>query len=674
MITKFSKRNAIGLFSVIGNIARISGLSSSLSSSLYSSFSSPSTTRRLIQTSRQIFERRKDFALSATTNLNLAEKEEEEEDNDEALDRWTTLYNQGTIERQRQTSRMDVSLEDRVKDNDAIGTPVRVVTFDLDNTLWKTSETISAANDALAIYLSKIYDADGNIIKVPKRIEKVMGDLFQADRRKYCPLNGRGTAKTTASKSKHNSSKNNNEGNGNDNDNDEIEDKDHIKLYCKSPVFLTQLRIDAICYVMETENGFSREEAMSVAETAFDEWTRARHDAILDHLAPRVVETLKKIRTTISYNNFPVLIGAITDGNSDPSRIEVLAPYFDFCVNAESVGISKPDRRVYLEAVRRAVKFSQSNVPSQPHMFSDLLPSSSTNKYDENDSNNNYGHFNIDDIDDETLEEMIGPYWCHIGDDFLKDMVAGKAMSMRTIFAVGLVQEKLLLDNKDTDNNLNTKNENQKMDMAKFLEKVSSQNIVTLEIGADDYLANSLHGEFVDAVAHDFEEISTILQGWHTKAIKSRECQSSALEVTEPYSNSDIAELSMTPLVTKNPEMEGEMQILLPRVFRIIREDCSIDIPAPVRNQEERTMKDVMGLAQQEKSSGVFAFDPDDVTSLKQEKLILMIQVGDTDLRFTREIFSRMCVQEVLSLTDENPVKLTLYMTEASEQPSFNLF
>lgn len=307
-------------------------------------------------------------------------------------------------------------------------------------------------------------------------------------------------------------------------------------------------------------------------------------------------------------------------------------------------------------------------------MFSDLLPSSSTNNYDENDSNNNYGHFNIDDIDDETLEEMIGPYWCHIGDDFLKDMVAGKAMSMRTIFAVGLVQEKLLLDNKDTDNNLNTKNENQKMDMAKFLEKVSSQNIVTLEIGADDYLANSLHGEFVDAVAHDFEEISTILQGWHTKAIKSRECQSSALEVTEPYSNSDIAELSMTPLVTKNPEMEGEMQILLPRVFRIIREDCSIDIPAPVRNQEERTMKDVMGLAQQEKSSGVFAFDPDDVTSLKQEKLILMIQVGDTDLRFTREIFSRMCVQEVLSLTDENPVKLTLYMTEASEQPSFNLF
>ena len=92
-------------------------------------------------------------------------------------------------------------------------------------------------------------------------------------------------------------------------------------------------------------------------------------------------------------------------------------------------------------------------------------------------------------------------------------------------------------------------------------DKVSSQNIVTLEIGADDYLANSLHGEFVDAVAHDFEEISTILLGWHTKAIKSIECQSSALEVTEPYSNSDIAELSMTPLVTKNPEMEGEMHV-----------------------------------------------------------------------------------------------------------------
>jgi len=99
-----------------------------------------------------------------------------------------------------------------------------------------------------------------------------------------------------------------------------------------------------------------------------------------------------------------------------------------------------------------------------------------------------------------------------------------------------------------------------------------------------------------------------------------------------------------------------------------------MDIPAPLRNREERTMKDVMGMAQKDKSSGVFAFNPDDVASLKDGKQILMIQIGDKDLKFSREIFSEMSVQEVLGLADENPMKLSLYMTEASEQPSFDLF
>jgi len=196
-----------------------------------------------------------------------------------------------------------------------------------------------------------------------------------------------------------------------------------------------------------------------------------------------------------------------------------------------------------------------------------------------------------------------------------------------------------------------------------------------------------LHGEFVDAVAHDFFEISSILGNWHVEAINSREDeinikepsstltnveeeQGSILEVIEP--SSDSSELSEAPLVNKN--QKGEMNLILPRAFRIIREDCSMDIPAPLRNREERTMKEVMGMAQKEISSGVFAFNPDDVASLKEEKHILMIQIGDTDLKFSREIFSGMSVQEVLGLTDENPVKLSLYMTEASKQPSFNLF
>ena len=727
MINKLTTRTALGLFATIGNTIQ-TGLSLSIGGGSVKSniglhtdsyFRQLVLDRRtrispeflLLSSSTTTTRRRKhDFVLSESSSLSFAPQEKEEEE-DEALARWEQLYKEGKEDKQKQISYMKAMSMMNDKDNDSnklnnrpIGSHVRVVTFDLDNTLWKTSETISAANDALAIYLSKSDDGDGNPIKVPERIEKIMGELFRADRRKYCPLVSNGGAQ-------------------------EYEDEDELEQRCKSPVLLTQLRTDAICYVLETENGFSTERALSFAERAFDEWTQARHGAILDHLAPRVVETLDKIRTTISYNNIPVLMGAVTDGNSDPSRIEALAPYFDFCVNAESVGVSKPDSRVYLEAIRRAVKVSQSKSLSlqkssqeeqQPHLFYDLIPPEILNDED----NNKNGYFNIDDIDDETLEGIIGPYWIHIGDDFLKDIVAAKEMKMRTIFAVGLVRDKLL-DNTNTEKDDSNKKD-AKMDMAEFLQKVSSQvssqNVLTLEIGASDYLAKSLHGEFVDAVAHEFFDISTILEDWHAEAITSREREKiviepsptspvinvieppltspkttspvindtkpsptspkpasansgveelkGILEVIEPSSDSDG--LSVTPIAKKNEE--GEVDFLLPRAFRIIREDCSMDIPAPLRNREERTMKDVMGMAQRDKSSGVFAFNPDDVASLKDGKQILMIQIGDKDLKFSREIFSEMSVQEVLGLTDENPMKLSLYMAEASKQPSFDLF
>jgi FMN phosphatase YigB (HAD superfamily) len=732
MINKFTTRTALGLFAAIGNTIQ-TGLSLSIGGGVRTNIGqhTDSYFRRLVldrrtrissellllssSTTTTTRRRKHDFVLSESSTLSFAAQEKEEEE-DEALARWEQLYKEGKEDKQKQISYMKAMSMMNDNDNDKnklnnrpIGTHVRVVTFDLDNTLWKTSETISAANDALAIYLSKSDDGDGNPIKVPERIENIMGELFRADRRKYCPLVSNGGTQ-------------------------EYEDEDELEQRCKSPVLLTQLRTDAICHVLETENGFSTERALSFAELAFDVWTQARHGAILDHLAPRVVETLDKIRTTISHNNIPVLMGAVTDGNSDPSRIEALAPYFDFCVNAESVGVSKPDSRVYLEAIRRAVKVSQSKNLSlqktqeeeqQPHLFYDLIPPEIMNDED----NNKNGYFNIDDIDDETLEGIIGPYWIHIGDDFLKDIVAAKEMKMRTIFAVGLVRDKLLdIKNMEMDD---SNKKDAKMDMAEFLKQVSSQvssqNVLTLEIGASDYLAKSLHGEFVDAVAHDFFDISTILEDWHAEAITSREGEINVaepsptspkptspvinaiepsptspkpttpvinvtepsptspkpasanggveelkgiLEIIEPSSGSDG--LSVTPIAKKTEE--GEVDFLLPRAFRIIREDCSMDIPAPLRNREERTMKDVMGMAQKDKSSGVFAFNPDDVASLKDGKQILMIQIGDKDLKFSRETFSEMSVQEVLGLTDENPMKLSLYMTEASEQQSFDLF
>jgi hypothetical protein len=103
--------------------------------------------------------------------------------------------------------------------------PVRVITFDLDNTLWKTSATIAAANDALAEFL------DAHSIVQPKRIEKIMGELFRASKETYCPIEPESA---------------------------------------KAPVLLTQLRKDAVVQILIHDNGYSKQEAEAFAHQAFD--------------------------------------------------------------------------------------------------------------------------------------------------------------------------------------------------------------------------------------------------------------------------------------------------------------------------------------------------------------------------------------------------------------------
>jgi phosphoglycolate phosphatase-like HAD superfamily hydrolase len=186
---------------------------------------------------------------------------------------------------------------------------VRVVTFDLDNTLWKTGPTIAMANDALAGFLIQ------KGIACPVRVEKVMNELFLATPSIYTPLD------------------------------------------CKaplSPVLLTNLRKDAIRSVLETHNSNLTDSAVTaLVDEAFGVWTRTRHESIAQHLAVSAAACLQRIREMTTSQGKTVVIGAITDGNSDPKAVAALQEYFDFCVNAERVGVSKPDKRMYLEAMRQ---------------------------------------------------------------------------------------------------------------------------------------------------------------------------------------------------------------------------------------------------------------------------------------------------------------------------------
>ena len=85
-------------------------------------------------------------------------------------------------------------------------------------------------------------------------------------------------------------------------------------------------------------------------------------------------------------------------------------------------------------------------------------------------------------------------------------------------------------------------------------------------------------------------------------------------------------------------------------------------------------MREVMGVAQLDKASGVFAFSPQDAEGVRVGTRVLMIKIGGTGLEFSREMFAKMTIQEVLSFTDENPVTVSMYIKEASSAPSFDLF
>ena len=95
-----------------------------------------------------------------------------------------------------------------------------------------------------------------------------------------------------------------------------------------------------------------------------------------------------------------VIVGAITNGNGDPRHVPLLSPLFDFCINSETIGHSKPSKEIYHSAIK--------------HVRS-LRPK---------------GHF---------PEKVTGDWWVHVGDDLKKDCEASKGMGMRTVWCKELL-------------------------------------------------------------------------------------------------------------------------------------------------------------------------------------------------------------------------------------------
>lgn len=104
---------------------------------------------------------------------------------------------------------------------------------------------------------------------------------------------------------------------------------------------ISALRRKVLFHALE-DAGYDSEEAQDLADESFEVFLHGRHQV---QIFPDVQPTLEILAKTYT-------LGVITNGNADVRRLG-LADYFAFALCAEDLGIGKPDPAPFLEALRR---------------------------------------------------------------------------------------------------------------------------------------------------------------------------------------------------------------------------------------------------------------------------------------------------------------------------------
>mmetsp|Transcript_19032 Transcript_19032/g.41677 ORF Transcript_19032/g.41677 Transcript_19032/m.41677 type:complete len:361 (-) Transcript_19032:803-1885(-) len=176
---------------------------------------------------------------------------------------------------------------------------VRVVTFDLDDTLWPTTGVVLGANSALENWLSEHHPT-------MKSESSAVQAAIKTIRR---------------------------------------ENEENIPGY---RVYYAQLREAAIGR-LALEGGYDETDAKAIGSAGYNIWLQARQDIADKLLFSDVVATLEALKAK------GLLIGAITNGNGDPGQVKSLAPFFDLYVSSEQPDVvrPKPDSAPFEVAIQR---------------------------------------------------------------------------------------------------------------------------------------------------------------------------------------------------------------------------------------------------------------------------------------------------------------------------------
>ncbi|KAL9183375.1 hypothetical protein ACHAXT_005162, partial [Thalassiosira profunda] len=439
---------------------------------------------------------------------------------------------------------------------------IRVVTFDLDNTVWKTGATISDANDALATHLMEAFG-------VEERSEKRMGKLFKQFSDRYAGIDfaegnsidsGKGAAEDGRDYSDLVQYVGQSEieipaaANGDSGVHIQAsfgsEQGGQMK---KKPVYLTLLRKDAVrsllqeCVDATTASPLELEDEV---DRAFEVWMEARCQSISRNFAPCAVQTLTNLRSQLQPDDASqkVYIGAITDGNSNPDRVAELSGVFDFLIRAEDVGASKPDPRVYKAAVAALmVQLEKDGRGVEEFFLGDLDEDIATGSYIQSDLVSGQPAWkNVDPEAVSAFSEAVHGWWVHVGDDFFKDVVAAKEMQMRTVWT----RELIVNDEEGKSATKSTKSEEKKRSVTDLVNDIAnSDGALKMSIGETEFLSNSLHDEFSDAILGRFRDLGSLLIKWHEEGKEARSDDDSAPSGTDAPLETSIANANIDDLV-----------------------------------------------------------------------------------------------------------------------------
>jgi|SRR5699024_1504507 len=167
---------------------------------------------------------------------------------------------------------------------------IRLITFDLDDTLWSVQPVIKAADQALRDWLAVHARGLGELSV--ERLQQVRSELVQQR--------------------------------------PDLEQR------------ISELRYQVLLRML-LQSGYARPEAEEIAEQAFQVFLTARQNV---DLFTDVLPTLEQLRQHY-------ILGALSNGNADVRRVG-LGEYFSFALNADMLGLAKPQPQVFLAALARA--------------------------------------------------------------------------------------------------------------------------------------------------------------------------------------------------------------------------------------------------------------------------------------------------------------------------------